>query len=398
VSISRTPHAVGASRRNRVGLGRFYMQPRAGVSFDPGALVVARYGSVLGEIPDPSAPRPDLVLIGTFVGTGVFTASSTADANGGSLDAHGAPETITVEPLSGEGTGDFATGTSTHQITSAHRDAPAFMYDNDTYYPDDLGGTLSFGGWVGDVLDNGRVMIKHSAQLRVLYELYSAGQATPGSTSDDDVRTVATSLPAGTFSGGVLTLTATGAFSTAQDGVTLAVGDKFIIPVGTITTLVVSAANSGVYEVTSLGATGVSASFTRTARWAQGAIIKPGTRVRVGGEPTIFHGTTWRAEPVTAAKVVGTDDPLLFPERVIVQKTCSSGTASIATVPLRAAGKFSVLCDYNGGTPAATTTSIQASTQTPGGIGTASIVIQEQSVLGTLVNTGTATCAVTIIQ
>ncbi len=401
MSISRTPHAIGETRRSRVGLGRFSLQPRAGVSFDPGALVVSRNGSVLGEIPDPAAPRADLVLIGYFVGTGVFTASSTADASGGSLDVSGAPETITVEPLSGEGTGDWLTGTSTHQITSADRDAPAFIYDNNTFYRDDLGGTLSFGGWVSDVLDNGKVMIKHSAQLRVLYELYSAGQAPPGFTADDSVSYVMTNLPAGTFADGVWTATSTGALNTTQDGLTVApaAGDKVIFPPGTITTLVVSAANSGPYECVVAGATGVKAVYKRTARFAHGAIITPGARVRVTlGGATTFSGTTWRCDPTTAIKVVGTDDPVMFPERVIVQKTCSSGTATIATVPLRAAGKFAVHIDWNGGTPAATTTSIQASTQTPGAIGTASIIIQEQSVLGTLVNTGTATAAVTILQ
>lgn len=401
MAISRTPHAIGEQRHHRVGLGRFSMQPRAGVAFDPGALVVARIGSVLGEIPDPASPRADLVLIGTFVGTGVFTASSTADALGGSLDTSGKPETITVEPLSGEGTGDWNTGTSTHQITIADRDAPAFIYDNNTFYRDDLGGTLSFGGWVADVLDNGKVMIKHSAQLRVLYELYSAGQATPGFTSDDDVSYAMTNLPAGTFADGVWTATATGAISTTQDGLTVApaAGDKVMFPPGTLTTLSVSAANSGPYECVTAGATGVKAVYKRTARFAHGSIIKPGTKVRVTlGGATTFSGTTWRCDPTTALKVVGTDDPVMFPERVTVQKTLSSGTATISTVPLRAAGKFGVHIDYNGGTPAATTTSIQASTQTPGALGTASIVLQEQSVLGTLVNTGSATCAVTILQ
>ena len=61
-------------------------------------------------------------------------------------------------------------------------------------------------------------------------------EATPAA---DTVRTVATSIPAGTFSGGTLTLAANGAFSTAQDGVTLAVGDKFILPEGKIKTMVV---------------------------------------------------------------------------------------------------------------------------------------------------------------
>lgn len=401
MAISRTPHPIGLTRHHREGLGAQSFQPRAGVSFDPGALVVARAGSNLAEIPDPANPRTDLVLLGTFVGTYVFTASSTADSGGGSLDANGHPETVTVQPLSAEGTGDFSTGTGANQITVANRDQPVFIYDNDTFYLTDLGGTLSWGGFVADVLDNGKVMVKHSSALRAFYEVYSAGQAAAGATQDDSALYAMTNLPAGTFSGGVWTATATGAISTTQDGLTVApaVGDKVIFPPGTLTTLVVSAANSGPYECVQVGATGVKAIYARPAKFAHGATITPGTRWRCTlGGATTFGGTTWRCDPTTAAKVVGTDDPLMFPERVIVQKTCSSGTATIATVPLRAAGKFSVTCDYNGGTPAATTTSIQASTQTPGALGTASIVIQEQSVLGTLVNTGTATCAVTIIQ
>ncbi len=88
----------------------------------------------------------------------------------------------------------------------------------------------------------------------------------------------------------------------------------------------------------------------------------------------------------------------MFPERVVVQKTCASGTATIATVPLRAAGLFSVTCDFNGGAPAATATTIQATTQTAGAIGTASIIIFECVALGTTVGTGTSHAAVTIIQ
>ncbi|MGE5202385.1 MAG: hypothetical protein ACM3O6_10010 [Acidobacteriota bacterium] len=397
---------LGTRRRQRTGLGSISVQPRGGVTFLPGCIVVRRIGSLLAEIPLAASPRTDLIVLGYWnpVGPGAYVSSSTSvDSNGGEIDADGNKTSITISPLSASGTEDFATAASgANQITSSMVDQPAFVYDDDTYYATDNSGTLSFGGWVVDV-DNvsGRVVIKNSEQLRQLYELYSAGQATPGYTSDDSVSYAMTNLPAGTFADGVWTATATGAISTTQDGLTVApaAGDKVMFPPGTLTTLVVSAANSGPYECITPGATGVKAVYKRTARFAHGAIITPGTRVRVTlGGATTFSGTVWRCDPTTAAKVVGTDDPVMFPERVIVQKTCSSGAATIATVPLRAAGKFSVTCDYNGGTPAATTTSIQASTQTPGALGTASIVIQEQSVLGTLVNTGTATCAVTVLQ
>lgn len=378
MAISRTPHAVGVQRRNRTGLGRFYHQPRAGLTFDPGALVVMRLGSVLAEIPDPSAPRTDLTLIGTFVGTAAFTASATADALGGSLDATGKPETITIEPLSGEGTGDFNTGAGAHQITYAHRDQPAFMYDNDTYYPDDLNGTLSFGGWVADVGNDGKVMIKHSAQLRVLYELYSAGMAAAGYTADGYARLVATNIPAGTFSGGVFTVTATGAFPT-QDGLAgpYSVGDIIIFPMGTITTQAVSAANSGPYEVTTVGATGVSAVFTRPAWWKHGAIIKPETTIRVGGEGSVFKGSEWYADPATGALVVGTGDPVLYPRQVTQQVTLASSEKAIINVPIKSASKSNVFAEQAavGGTTTSTVRYGIIAAPTPGGIGTATTTV-----------------------
>lgn len=401
MALSRTPHAIGTQRRSRVGLGRFSVQPRAAVAFDPGALVVGRSGSTLGEIPDPAAARPDLVLFGTFVGTCVFTASSTADANGGAIGSDGKPETITVEPLSGEGTGDFSTGSGAHQITSADRDAPAFMYDNDTYYRDDAGGTLSFGGWVADVNDAGKVMIKHSAQLRVLYELYSAGQATPGYTADDSARLVATNIPAGTFATGVFTVTATGVFPT-QDGVAgpLVVGQKIIFPVGTITTQVVSAANSGPYEVVTVGATGVSAVFARPAKWAHGAIITPETTIRVGSEGTLFKGNVWYADPATAAKVVGTDDPVLYPRSVTQAIILVAGHVAVINVPIKhATGKTNFLTSrLTANTCTLTVGGYHPLSITAGGIGTATVDMTGCVAAGTINVADVSTLLLTITQ
>ena len=390
---------MGRTRKQYVGKGSTSLQARTGVTFQPGSLVVRRHGSLLAETPLAASPRNDLILIGTFVGTSTYTSSSVADANGGALDPVDlvTKQMVQIQPLSASGTLDFATGTGANKITSANIDDPVYIYDDDTFWLTDNGGQLSWGGYVVDVDANtGRVVIKHSEQYRQFYELYSANQGTYGLTADDTAQYVATNIPAGTFSGGVFTATATGAFPT-QDGVTVALGDKMVIPPGTITTQAVTAAQSGVYECTALGATGVKAVWTRTAKWAHGATIVPGTRIRVQ-LGAIFAGTTWRADPANLTSVVDTDDPLLFPERVVVAGTCALGTFTISTIPLRAAGKFAVLPDFTGGSPAATTTSLQASTQTPGGIGTASIVIQEQDHLGHLVNTGTATANVLITQ
>ncbi len=84
---------------------------------------------------------------------------------------------------------------------------------------------------------------------------------------------------------------------------------------------------------------------------------------------------------------------------MIVPLVLASGThAAVTTVPLRAAGLFAILFDFTGGSPAATATSIQATTQTPGPIGTASIVPFEMVALGTTVGTGSSTCNMIVRQ
>ncbi len=382
MSIGRTPWAIGVQRRQVTGLGRFDLQARAGVSFDPGALVVVRQGSTLAEIPDPANPRTDLILMGTFVGTGLFTASATADTNGGALDTNNYPQKVTIQPLSSEGTGDFSTGTGTNQITSAMVDKPAFMVDNDTFYATDNNGTLSFGGWVGDVdATSGKVTIKHSSMLRMFWELYSAGEVTPSTTSDDTVAGVVTNLPAGSFSGGVWTATSAGAFPTQDTNVVAALGDKFIFPAGTLTTGTVSAANSGVYECTTLGASGVAAVFTRAARFGLGAVIKPKTRIYVGSNGgtspamgAIWGGTTWSTRPLTNKLVVGTGDPQLVPDEVTVPVTLSNSTGSTTIVPINANTPVGVSCAVTGGTQAVGTIAFGTLVApTVGGVGTGTV-------------------------
>ncbi len=255
---------------------------------------------------------------------------------------------------------------------------------------------VATGPWTG------YVVLRSNAEIRGLYELYSAGETSGATvTSDDTARAVATSLPAGTFASGVLTLTATGAFSTAQDGATLAVGDKLLIPVGTITTLVVSAANAGMYEVSSLGATGVSATFTRTARYAHGAVITPGTKIRVGGAGTLFPGTTWTAMPATAILVVGTGDGSLYPDKVIQTVSLTSSAATIINVPIRSATKSHVIATLAavGGTTTSTIGYGTVVAPTAGGIGTASAVVNAIASGGTKNGTSdTSSLIVTILN
>jgi len=127
-------------------------------------------------------------------------------------------------------------------------------------------------------------------------------------------RAVITSIAAyaGTLTG-TLTASATGAIG-AQDGITLNAGDRVILPVitgGAGGSTV--AADSGPYIVVSPGGTGVKFVLTRPPEYPQGGPIPEAFTIRVGTEGTAWAGIDWRAFPVDAARVIGTDDPHFWP-------------------------------------------------------------------------------------
>ena len=378
MSVAATSlQGMGLGRHELTGRGQIIIQPRASAVFEPGSAVVHRHGVQLAEVPLAATPRTDLVTLGRFVGQSTYTAPSTADSAGGAVDANGNACSITVTPISGAGTGWYATGSGSNAILAANIDQPCYWYDDDTLYLTDNNGTLSFAGFVACVdSSTGRIALKSDELIRCLYELYSAGLSPgPGAaaTQDDAARLVATNIPAGTFSGGVFTATATGAFPT-QDGGTVALSDKLIFPLGTITTQVVSAANCGVYECTTLGATGVAAVFTRSAKWAHGAIITPETKIRVGGEGTLFKGTVWTADPATAAKVVGTDDPVLYPDKVTQQIVLVAGHVAVINVPIKSATKSNFIFERTtANTSTLTVGGYHPISIVAGGIGTATV-------------------------
>lgn len=358
-----------------------------------GSLIAHRQGSELREVPDSANPRTDLIYDGVATNDVIITTA--VDGNGAAVDADGNLFTVNTEAGL---CATFDTGTNANAITANNIGQPCYGYDSNTLYLTDNGGTLSPVGIIYLFDEDSTVIVNIDGEGTLLPYLFgSAGPSPAGVTGDDSARAVATNLAAGSFSAGVWTATANGALAT-QDGVTMAVGDKIVLPPGTLTTLSVSAANSGPYVVTNLGSSTSKVVLTRTSRFADGATITPWTTVRVGGEGTNYKNTSWIAKPATASKVVGTDDPLMFPAEMIIPLTCSSGTATTALCPLRGAGLFWVGVSFTGGSPAVSVTNIVASTQTPGGIGTASIVIQEQAHLGTLVNTGSATATVIVRQ
>lgn len=101
-------------------------------------------------------------------------------------------------------------------------------------------------------------------------------------------------LPANTFANNVLTASANGALA-AQDGVTLAVGDRFLVKNEA------TAANNGIYKVTSLGSAGTPWVLTRASCSADSISVRSNQMVAVA-EGTTNGATVWRLstlDPIT---------------------------------------------------------------------------------------------------
>jgi hypothetical protein len=389
VSISTAAPALGKRRNTRTAYGLISIQARPSVAYMPGSAVGHRAGVQIGETPLSSAPRADLVMLGEVVGNGLFTASATADAGGGAVDSDGVPEMITVRPGI---LGGFSTGTGVNEVTADDVDAPCFAYDDDTVYLTDLGGTLSFAGFVDGIGADGKIFVRMSFTERSLYALISAGQSTAGLTDSIGARAVVTALPVCTVSGGVLTVTATNSGAT-YDGVTGAVRDIVVIPEGT--TNLPAAADAGPYRITQLHASGVKLILSRPAGWAHGDTISQHARISVSGEGTLYKNSIWKSTS-TAALVVGTDAPALYPDSVTQAATLVAGTFTVSNVPILSATKSDI--SFTRTTPNTVTLTANGydpSTITPGVLGTASLVYQAKVAAGTInvadVSTGNVT-------
>lgn len=132
------------------------------------------------------------------------------------------------------------------------------------------------------------------------------------------VKASATANLAGARVGNVLTASANGALA-AQDGVTMAVGDRLLVPFQS------TAANSGVYIVTSLGGAGSKWVLTRdTSTFADETVV----RVAQG---TLYADSEWFMD-VNGTYTVNTTDPAWTQWRGL------STTAATALAAAAAAG------------------------------------------------------------
>lgn len=106
---------------------------RADVVFYRGAIVCKRIDSELAEIPDSANPRSDLIPLGIAR----YQLDMTGEADGA--------QNVVVEAGNKR---DFKTGTGDDEITVDHVGQTWYMYDDETAYLTNLGGTLSPGGTV----------------------------------------------------------------------------------------------------------------------------------------------------------------------------------------------------------------------------------------------------------
>lgn len=208
--------------------------------------------------------------------------------------------------------------------------------------------------------------------------------------SGNRVRGVITALPS-TYTGkctGTLTATTAGAIA-AQQGVTPVAGDVFWLAAGGTDVADGGAADAGAHleecdagpmTVTQPGTStgdGGTARYilTRPSWWSHGSVIPVGSYAIVGGEDSLFGGSTWFTFAAKGA-VVDTNDPQAYPDGVTQQIQMSSGSKAVINVPLRSATLSQVSCVYASGTAAATTTSYQQGAITPGPLGVATVTIK----------------------
>lgn len=110
-----------------------YYPARADVVFFKGSTVCKRKGSEFAEIPDSANPRTDLIPLGVAICALDMTGLSNGDY------------TIAVDPGL---KADFDTGSGANEITVSNIGETWYMYDDNTAYLTDNGGTLSPGGTI----------------------------------------------------------------------------------------------------------------------------------------------------------------------------------------------------------------------------------------------------------
>jgi hypothetical protein len=287
-------------------------------------------------------------------------------------------------------------GTSTDTVLVTDIGQDCFALDDNTVARTDKGNTLSRAGKIVDVDTDG---------VWVCLGMALAGAALPSQLAPvldnlgihAPVRAVVPANFVGTVTAGVLTATSNGALAT-QDGVTLAVGDRVLVAAQT------TAADNGIYVVTSLGGASAKAVFTRASDGVTGAAIIPAETVAIA-EGTLFAGTIWVARVTGTNKLVGTDDPKFYPNQFKKTVTLVAGTYTIGA---GGGGEPCFLFSTTLSSVEITRNTANTSTATTGGYsspaasrvagvgGTGAVMVRAEVAAGTINNADISTLDVTI--
>jgi len=286
-------------------------------------------------------------------------------------------------------------------ITKANFGANVYASDDNTVSLTDGGGQRPY---VGYIVDPAGAMAPSplSTQVGVMVGVANPYAQNPELAilpSQFKARGVVTSLQAYTGSGTqTLTETANGAWA-AQDGITNAVGDIVFIQAGT--TNLTAALDSGPWQITSLGSAGTKWTLTRPDWWTNGAVMPNGAVIEMGGEGTLFGGTSWKSFAAIGSAVIGTNDPAFYVGRVTQTATLAAGTVTVSNVGVRSLSKsqFQASLNTSGGTLTGTVgygVLPNVTALTAGYIGTASIAFKAIATADAVQSSDTSIINVTI--
>lgn len=377
------------------GMTTFYVRvPTATIEIFRGALIAHRIGAKYAEIIDPAAPRSDLVIVGWA--DNYVRATTTAWTGDASVAADADDQPLTVN-VKGDGwiARNFDVGTGVNALTANDVDAIVFAYDSNTLYKTDNGGTLSPAGRLACFNTTDSLA---SLDIRAPKIAVSLNVGASGGTAETP-RAVVTTLAACTSSGGVLTANAVGAFGT-QDGVSsLVAGDTVFIQAGT--TNLPAATDAGPYEIATLGTASVINVLRRPAWWAHGSPIKQSARVRIGGEGTLYAGSTWQSF-VATGKIVGTDDPAMYVDQVTQSVSLGGGSPvghiAITNVPILSVTRTNYIIRRKTAATPSLTLEYAPLSITAGALGTATVDITAEVAAGTINTADGSTLLVSIIN